>query len=80
MKFILYLFHIRCPKEIDRMRWVDPHFTCLSGSLSVDPQIESDKALFGTRVLVGIGEDNPLEYWVKPPPSPNSHKTPPTIH
>jgi hypothetical protein len=38
------------------------------------------KALFGTRVLVGISGDNPLEYWMKPPPSPNPHKTPPTIH
>jgi hypothetical protein len=37
-------------------------------------------ALFGTRVLVEISGDNPLEYWVKPPPSPNPHKTPPTIH
>jgi hypothetical protein len=38
------------------------------------------QALFGTRVLVGIDGDNPLEYWVKPPPSPNPHKTPPTIY
>jgi hypothetical protein len=38
------------------------------------------KALFGTRVLVGISGDNPLEYWVKLLPSPNPHKTLPTIH
>jgi hypothetical protein len=38
------------------------------------------QALFGTRVFVGISGDNPLEYWVKPLPSPNPHKTPPTIH
>jgi hypothetical protein len=38
------------------------------------------KALFGTRGFVGISRDNPLEYWVKSLPSPNLHKTPPTIH
>jgi hypothetical protein len=38
------------------------------------------KALFGTRGFVGISGDNPLEYWVKSLPSPNPHKTPPTIH
>jgi hypothetical protein len=37
------------------------------------------KALFGTRVLVGISGDNPLKYWVKPLSSPNPHKTLPTI-
>jgi hypothetical protein len=39
-----------------------------------------NEALLGTRVLVGMSGDNPLEYWVKPLPSPNPHKTPPTIH
>jgi hypothetical protein len=53
MKFILYLFHIRCPKEIDRMRWVDSHFTCRSGSLSVDPQIEPDKRRASMSLSVG---------------------------
>jgi hypothetical protein len=38
------------------------------------------EALFGTRVFVGISGDNPLEYWVKPLPSPNPHKTTPIIH
>jgi hypothetical protein len=38
------------------------------------------EALFGTRVLVGTSGDNPLEYWVKPLPSPNPHKTLPIIH
>jgi hypothetical protein len=39
-----------------------------------------NKALFSTRVFCGISGNNPLEYWVKPLPSPNPHKTPPTIH
>jgi hypothetical protein len=44
------------------------------------PGVVTFQALFGTRVLVGISGDNPLEYWVKPLPAPNPHKTPPTIH
>jgi hypothetical protein len=51
----------------------------LSGEAAVGDE-ELLEALFGTRVLVRISGDNPLEYWVKPLPSPNSHKTLPTIH
>jgi hypothetical protein len=40
---------------------------------------EALKALFGIRVFVGISKDNSWEYWVKSLPSPNLHKTPPTI-
>jgi hypothetical protein len=56
------------------------HYILVVNDLAQRHTQDEIQALFDTRVLVGISGDNSLEYWVKPLPSPNPHKTLPIIH